>query len=71
MDLKKKIVIMRGWCLAQPMFLCSRSEHDSRSVFIVRGANRRIFVYTFCLINICLSLSDDANKIKTQNIERA
>ena len=33
--------------------------------------SRRIFVYTFCLINICLSLSDDANKIKTLNIERA
>ena len=32
---------------------------------------RRIFVYTCCLINICLSLSDDANKIKTLNIERA
>ena len=32
---------------------------------------RRIFVYSFCLINICLSLSDDANKIKTLNIERA
>ena len=32
---------------------------------------RRIFVYTFCLINICLSLSNDANKIKTLNIERA
>ena len=31
----------------------------------------QIFVYTFCLINICLSLSDDANKIKTLNIERA
>ena len=31
---------------------------------------RRIFVYTFCSINICLSLSDDANKIKTLNIER-
>ena len=29
-----------------------------------------IFVYTFCLINIRLSLSDDANKIKTLNIER-
>ena len=34
------------------------------------GCNRQIFVYTFCLINICLSLSDDANKIKTLNIER-
>jgi len=32
---------------------------------------RRIFVYTFCLINICLSLSDDANERKTLNIERA
>ena len=29
------------------------------------------FVYTFCLINICLPLSDGANKIKTLNIERA
>ena len=37
----------------------------------VYTSNRRIFVYTFCLINICLSLSDDANKIKTLNIERA
>ena len=36
-----------------------------------RIGNRRIFVYTFCLINICLSLCDDANKIKTLNIERA
>ena len=35
------------------------------------GVYRRIFAYTFCLINICLSLSDDANKIKTLNIERA
>ena len=31
----------------------------------------RLSVYTFCLINISLSLSDDANKIKTLNIERA
>ena len=31
----------------------------------------RIFVYTFCLINTCSSLSDDANEIKTLNIERA
>ena len=28
----------------------------------------RIFVYTFCLINIFLSLSGDANKIKTLSI---
>ena len=26
----------------------------------------QISVYTFCLINICLSLSDDVNKIKTE-----
>ena len=39
MDLKNKIAIMRGWCLAEAIFLCSRSEHDSRSGFIVRGAN--------------------------------
>ena len=32
---------------------------------------RQIFVYTFCLINLCLSLSDDANKIKTLTIERS
>ena len=32
---------------------------------------RQIFVYTFCLINVCLSLSNDANKIKTLNVERA
>ena len=37
----------------------------------VAQSYRRIFVYTFCLINICLPLSDDANKIKTLNIERA
>ena len=39
--------------------------------FRKQPAYRRIFVYTFCLINICLSLSDDANKIKTLNIEGA
>ena len=32
-----------------------------------RPGNRRIFAYTFCL----LSLSDDTNKIKTLNIEKA
>ena len=31
---------------------------------------RRIFVYSFCLINICLSISADANEIKTLNVER-
>ena len=28
-------------------------------------------VYIFCLINICSLLSDEANKIKPLNIERA
>ena len=33
--------------------------------------NRRLhFVYIFCLINICSSLFDEANKIKSLNIER-
>ena len=32
---------------------------------------RRILVYSFCLINIGLSLSDEANKMKFLNIERA
>ena len=46
--------------------------HDARNEEWDRYiCNRRIFVYTFCLINICLPLSDDANKIKTLNIERA
>ena len=46
--------------------LMKRKKYKSKA-----HRNRRIFVYTFCLINICLSLSDDANKIKTLNIERA
>ena len=32
--------------------------------------NRRIFVYIVCLIKICLSLSDEANKIKPLNIKK-
>ena len=31
---------------------------------------RWIFVYIFCLINTCLSLSDEANKIKSLNVEK-
>jgi len=33
--------------------------------------NMRIFVYIFCLIKICLSLSDEANKIKSLNIKKS
>ena len=40
-------------------------------VYEILPLNRRVFVYTFCLINIWLSLSDDAHKIKNLNIERA
>ena len=32
---------------------------------------RRILVYIFGLTNICLLLSDEANNIKSPNIERA
>ena len=35
------------------------------------SAYRRIFVYIFCLINICASLSDEADKIKPLHTERA
>ena len=51
-----------------------QSDEIQASIFHVGVrlfSNRRIFVYTFYLINICLSLSDDGNKIKTLNIERA
>ena len=37
---------------------------------LISDSHREIFVYTFGLINICLSLPDDANKIKTLNIDR-
>ena len=50
--------------LFKPLFIIALSNPDYHPY-------RRIFVYTFCLMNICLSLSDDANKIKTLNIERA
>ena len=53
--------------IRQIPFIHSARLIDSTNFYIYR----RIFVYTFCLINICLSLSDDANKIKTLNIERA
>ena len=47
-----------------------RKRFTKTTQIMITSLNRRIFVYTFCLINICLSLSDDANKIKTLNIER-
>ena len=47
-----------------------RKRFTKTKQIMITSLNRRICVYTFCLINICLSLSDDANKIKTLNIER-
>ena len=41
------------------------------SISRLPARHRRIFVYTFCLINIYLSLSDGPNEMKTLNIERA
>ena len=52
----------------EPSIICDE-KIDSKTAII--SDYRRIFVYTFCLINMCLSLSDDANKIKILNIERA
>ena len=37
----------------------------------VKTPYRRVLVYIFCLISIGLSLSDEANKMKFLNIERA
>ena len=51
--------------------LCKNMLIQAIVFFVCVFFNRRIFVYTFCLINMYLSLSDDANKIKTLNIERA
>ena len=39
--------------------------------FLPRTDCTRILVYTFCLISIALSLSNEANKMKFLNIERA
>ena len=47
-----------------------KGQHVGR-ILINSPCDRRIFVYSFCLINICLSLSDEANKIKPLNVERA
>ena len=33
--------------------------------------NRRIFVYIFCLIKICLLLSDEGNKRKPLNVKKS
>ena len=55
--------------LKDPSFIVFFSQENQNIKRLI--LYRRIFVYTFCLINICLSLSDEANKIKTLNIERA
>ena len=57
-----------------PQLTCNRTVEVGGAIdyhYSFPNEYRRMFVYTFCLINLCLSLSDEANKIKTQNIERA
>ena len=42
----------------------------TRSLLLLKIRNIVESVYIFALINICLSLSDGANKIESMNIER-
>ena len=44
------------------------SKRDMQDVILktICHMYRRIFVYTFCLINICFSLRDDANNIYSE-----
>ena len=62
---------MRGWelpavALASLSFRVIVSSGFAGSSSFFEGE-----VYIFCLINICSSLSDEGNKIKPLNIERA
>ena len=65
----------KGWGNSKFCKITDANHGDIRVVYRfpqpINTGNRRIFVYTFSLISICLSLSDHANKIKTLNIERA
>ena len=58
------------------VYVCPSSKFQRQSFCVLKSGPcpclyRRIFVNTFCLINICVSLYDDVNKIKALNIERA
>ena len=56
---------------------CSQATHPATLVWLQRillsqlCIIMQILVYIFCLISIGLSLSDEANKMKFLNIERA
>ena len=56
---------IHGRSKLQQCAYCVKQEAKKKFMWGRATIYRRIFVYTFCLINICLSLSDDANKIKT------
>ena len=45
-------------------------ENTDCTLYWYKSHYRPIFVYIFCLINICLSLSYGANKTNRLNIER-
>ena len=53
------------------LYLFSSYITLQREKFLPRTDCTRILVYTFCLISIALSLSNEANKMKFLNIERA
>ena len=65
------VVFIWNGAMARAKWSWGEQRIKARTSLYASSQYRRIFVYTFCLINICLSLSDDANKIKTLNIERA
>ena len=62
-------LLFRGLIIANTYASSMRSRVSFR--FQIDLSYRRIFVYTFCLINIYFWLCDDAKKIKKLNIERA
>ena len=58
------------------VYVCPSSKFQRQSFRVLKSGPclclyRQIFVDTFCFINICISLYDDTNRIKTLNIERA
>ena len=57
------------------VYVCPSSKFQRQSFRVLKSGPclclyRRIFVHNFCLINTCESLYDDADRIKTLNIER-
>ena len=62
----KNLLMLNDWLLVKRF-----EGREYTRAYVVVSPCRLIFVYTFCLIDICWSLCDDANKVKTLNIERA